>query len=49
MFISPANASEEYKLSLNELTAQSKLAEWVWDVSGAIPQIPEKTKGSLPR
>lgn len=49
MFISPANANEEYKLSLNELTAQSKLAEWVWDVSGAIPQIPEKTKGSLPR
>ena len=49
MFISPANANEEYKLSLNELTAQSKLAEWVWDVSGAIPPIPEKTKGALPR
>lgn len=30
-------------------TANERLAEWVWDVSGAIPPIPEKTKGALPR
>jgi hypothetical protein len=43
MFITPADTDDAYKRDLVDLTDKSKLLQWVWDISSAMPHIPERT------
>lgn len=40
MFVVPANANEDYKTALQELTDKSRFTPWVWDVAAAMPALP---------
>ena len=49
MFITPADTDDAYKQDLADLTDKSKLLKWVWDISSAMPHIPERTNKPMPQ